>query len=291
MGFETRAWGGTSSITWVWSIPMGFETGDKNGKIPCARLFEVSLWDLKRRFPTWNSDTIMFEVSLWDLKHLLLATDFKNVRLFEVSLWDLKQIFLIRFFPSAPRFEVSLWDLKPKSKIRTSTRIIRLKYPYGIWNIETVSNNKYIISLKYPYGIWNFGIDLGLKRYRPFEVSLWDLKLPSLRSFDELDQVWSIPMGFETSFTFSTIIPCDGLKYPYGIWNTKEYIMKKHKFTFEVSLWDLKQCSTSVQKEVHRGLKYPYGIWNHPSNLYKNPDQRLKYPYGIWNVAAAAPKT
>ena len=98
------------------------------------------------------------------------------------------------------KFEVSLWDLKLKVNPKYSSQTCHLKYPYGIWNIESLKQIKYLVKefevslwdlkqfselflvqkatyLKYPYGIWNI-------------VCFGSILKPPM--------IWSIPMGFET---------------------------------------------------------------------------------------------
>ena len=73
-----------------------------------------------------------------------------------------------------------------------------LKYPYGIWNYVQREAITTVVHLKYPYGIWNSEMQAGNINKNEFEVSLWDLKQTKAFFGYVMDNIWSIPMGFET---------------------------------------------------------------------------------------------
>ena len=70
---------------------MGFETERYRGR-PCeVKLFETSLWDLKRVSPRKGGKYDgWFETSLWDLKREVAGEGIDDGIQFETSLWDLK---------------------------------------------------------------------------------------------------------------------------------------------------------------------------------------------------------
>ena len=81
-----------------------------------------------------------------------------------------------------------------------SSRTIRLKIPYGIWNADYVSkgNRK---DIEFEDSLWDLKLRYQKEfwAYSQFEDSLWDLKLlKEVSRVVDGYQVWRFPMGFET---------------------------------------------------------------------------------------------
>ena len=93
MGFETLEFPRRPSDSGIWSIPMGFETLTSALQGKFFWLFEVSLWDLKQNYISWQSICwwwiwsipMGFETAFYIFNCLRFTIEF------EVSLWDLKR--------------------------------------------------------------------------------------------------------------------------------------------------------------------------------------------------------
>ena len=145
-----------------------------------------------------------------------------------------------------------------------------MRYPYGIWNLNTIWIIFIITSLwDIPMGFetisWNrkkgnnrklWDIPMGFETLislcadRPF-LGLWDIPMgfETFMLFLVCPEVvlWDIPMGFETFpvTRFPVIIKI--MRYPYGIWNnTFASSEESISDNYEISLWDLKLRGCSL---------------------------------------------
>ena len=242
---------------------MGFETWWNSHwcKVHGSLKYPYGIWNFAKSTKSCRSSTgLKYPYGIWNYS---MKSPAIGSYPFEVSLWDLKRDPVYRI-EITDEFEVSLWDLKHRNGNQTQWKKWSLKYPYGIWNN--------IISAPFFF-------------YNRFEVSLWDLKLrasdfpwwqgnslkypygiwnKTSRSIRTSGRwVWSIPMGFET-----------------GTHQSK----KQHDQLFEVSLWDLKLCTTMKALERTHVWSIPMGFETFATcRWWSDWRIRLKYPYGIWN--------
>ena len=229
------------SISTVWSIPMGFETPYRE------KLQEAySVWSIPMGFEThyanhWGAG----EDSVWSIP-MGFETGGEIFGALWIYVWSIPM-----------GFETINLGLCPKPQQG-------LKYPYGIWNdFKSGSFSKRGLGLKYPYGIWNSKVPLASTvESSEFEVSLWDLKLCFATQLVEVENVWSIPMGFETVFICPIPIVVFSLKYPYGIWNV---------------------VATIENGRIVVSLKYPYGIWNWSGHAWRGY-QTVWFEVSLWDL-------
>ena len=182
-----------------------------------------------------------------------------------------------------------------------------MRHPYGIWNaterewslsslrlwdipmgFETLKQPKHRKIrwiMRHPYGIWNPCHDKRTTVLRHYETSLWDLKLEDPYTSCILQELWDIPMGFETLLTraseyallslwdipmgFETQRVLSAGHVWYALWDIpmgfETFILLRHGERprhYETSLWDLKLFDAFFAKDPIEIMRHPYGIWN-----------------------------